>query len=299
MKILSFFSFIFISLSGFCQSGLVEQYQFNFLALNPAFTGERGNFGVTGILGQQFNGTVRPNQVSQIIAFEGKFKNEHTAIGFQGFRSNLTGIANNGLNVTLADTKVLSSFRISYGINGGFNVVPNLIGNTDFLQRVNAFAGLGVAGFIGNGMISLAMPTVLSKRNNFVSSPNRVQILGGYRFGTYENVGVNTSLLIAPSIGSIKSNLVSFGTKVWFGNKIGIGATIRQIKNDKNSFSKIIPTAEMRVSSTSTIGLSYDPDPLSDLNLSQNTRFNSPVLQLLFRYDVFKENEDSPFLNQF
>ncbi len=91
------------------------------MAVNPAFTGVRGNFGVTGLLGQQFNGTIYPNQVSQVIVLDGKVgQQQKSAIGFQGFRSTVTGFTNSGLSLTYARHINLDNVQLNVGMNFGF-----------------------------------------------------------------------------------------------------------------------------------------------------------------------------------
>jgi type IX secretion system PorP/SprF family membrane protein len=278
------------------QVGLEDQYQFNMLSLNPAFTGERGNFGVSGLLGQQFNGTFRPNQISQLISMDGKLGEGKSAIGFQGFRSNITGFTNNGMALSYNYLLPLNdNLRINFGISGGFMISPNFIGNVDILQRFNPFGGPGMALFSKAAFLGVAAPTLLGNTDVYSTLNKNIKISGGYRFGNYENIGVNLSGLASLATRSADASAYDVNLKIWLGNKIGLGGSYRT----QSKLSKIIPSLQMRASETSTIGLSYDAQPL--LFTNRNTGSISPqgVFQLLYRYDVFDSGEKSPFLNQF
>lgn len=289
--------FYFLALSAsFAQIGLEDQYHFNMLSLNPAFTGERGNFGVSGLLGQQFNGTFAPNQVSQVISMDGKLGEGKSAIGFQGFRSTITGFTNNGMALTYSYFLELNDdLRVNLGLSGGFMITPNFIGNVDILQRFNPFGGPGAAIFSKSAFLGLAAPTLLGNSDIYNSLNKNIKISGGYRFGNYENIGVNLSGLASLATRSNDANAYDVNLKIWLGNKIGLGGSLR----NQSGLSKLIPNLQMRVSETSTIGLSYDDQPL--LFTNRNTGSLSPrgVFQLLYRYDVFNLGENSPFLNQF
>ncbi|MDP5140405.1 MAG: hypothetical protein NWP83_08040, partial [Spirosomaceae bacterium] len=60
-RIKSFTGLLVVLVFGFVQIGVSQQalwtnYQFSYLGINPAFTGQRGYLGVTGLVGNQFNG---------------------------------------------------------------------------------------------------------------------------------------------------------------------------------------------------------------------------------------------------
>ncbi len=279
-----------------CQIGLQDQYQFNMLAINPAFTGERGNFGVSGLLGQQFNGTIQPNQVSQLISMDGKLNNERNSIGFQGFRSAVTGFTNNGMALTYSYSfQASADLKVNVGINAGFMVSPNFVGNVDVLQRFNPFGGPGVAAFVKDGFLSVAAPTLFSKANTYTTINKDIKLAAGYRIGNYENVALNFMILSSLATNASSQNGFDVNAKIWLGNKIGLGGSFRT-QSGKN---KIIPNFQIRVSESSTLGLSYDDEPLIFLNTNPGFRNSNGIFQLMYRYDVFNSGYKSPFINQF
>ena len=270
------------------------------MALNPAFAGMRGNFGVTGLLGQQFNGTIYPNQVSQVVVLDGKMgQNQRSAIGFQGFRSTVTGFTNNGLSLSYAQyIEVSESIQVNAGLNFGFMVAPNVIGTQDFTQRFVPFGGPGVT-VVGPAFFAgIAAPTVIGKSDQF-SAPNKnLNIQGGYKLGNDDNIAANVSFYAGFPLDARSHTFTGFSAKVWLGSKIGLGASWRSLYAAETA-SKLIPSLELRVSESSTVGLSYDGKPLLFEGINDSFRNPNGVFQLVYRYDVFNFGEKSPFLNQF
>jgi type IX secretion system PorP/SprF family membrane protein len=287
---------LFLTQTVFAQFGFSDQYQFNLLAINPAFTGERGNFGVTAMLGNQFIGGFRPQQVSQIISMDGKLGTGHSSIGFQGYRNTITSTTNNGLNLSYAYSVETDALKINIGLNGGFSVTPNFIGSQDFTNQISPFAGIGFTALADNYFISLSSPTLFAKPQylNAITSP--LNIMAGYRIGNADNIAFNISALTGLQLKSGSSNFFHLNGKLWLGNKIGIGSSFRFYKGYDLG---ILPTAELKVSESSTIGISYDNKPLRLINSS--SQFNNPngIFQLMYRYDVFGQGEKNPLLNLF
>jgi type IX secretion system PorP/SprF family membrane protein len=282
------------------QQALTDHYQFNLMALNPAFTGTRGNFGVTGLLGQQFNGTFSRNQVSQVIVLDGKVGSEQRgAFGFQGFRSAITGFTNSGLSLSYAHSFEAGDIKVNAGLNFGFIVSPNVVGTQDFIQRFNPYGGPGVTAIGGNFFAGVGAPTLFGKRNTFSPPPKNLNLQGGYKLGNDDNVAVNISGLAGLPMDNNSPLMLHINAKLWLGSKIGIGGSFRNQKYLSQSASKIIPSIEARVSESSTIGLSYDNKPLLFEGFNDNSRNPKGVFQLIYRYDVFNFNDTSSFLNRF
>jgi type IX secretion system PorP/SprF family membrane protein len=285
-----------VSTKAFSQFGFSDQYQFNLLAVNPAFTGERGNFGVTAMLGNQFSGGFRPRQVSQIISMDGKIGTGNSSIGFQGFRNTITSTTNNGLNLSYAYSIQTDVARINIGLNAGFSVSPNFVGNQNFTNQISPFAGLGLAAILDNVFVGISSPTLFAKPQfaNAISSP--LNLMAGYRIGSSENIALNLSALAGLQMKTGSTNFLHINPKVWLGDKIGLGSSFRF---HADSGLGILPTAELRVSESSTIGISYDSKPLRLIN--GNSKFNNPngLFQLMYRYDVFTSGDNIPIINLF
>lgn len=282
--------------SAFAQFGFSDQYQFNLLAINPAFTGERGNFGVTAMLGNQFIGGFRPSQVSQIVSLDGKIGTGNSSIGFQGFRNTITSSTNNGLSLSYGYAIETEVAKINIGLNAGFSVTPNFVGSESFTNQISPFGGLGVAAILENMFVSISAPTLLAKIQyaNAISSP--LNLMVGYRIGNAENIALNLSALAGLQLKTGATNFLHLNPKIWLGNKIGIGSSFRFHTNYGLG---ILPTAELRVSESSTIGISYDSNPLRLVNT--NSQINNPngLIQLMYRYDVVEIDKNTPILNLF
>ena len=65
------------------QQPLLDIYPLENIGLNPAFTGSRGYFNLSGVLGNQLNGTFRPAQVSQVLTADALLINEKSGFSFQ------------------------------------------------------------------------------------------------------------------------------------------------------------------------------------------------------------------------
>jgi type IX secretion system PorP/SprF family membrane protein len=278
------------------QFGLADDYPFNLLAINPAFAGERGNFGVTALLGNQFVGSFTPRQVSQIVSLEGKIGTGNSSIGFQGYRNSLGNGTNSGLNLSYAYALNLAPLRISFGINGGFGVSPPVFGNTDFTNQIAPFAGLGVMAAFKDGFLSISAPTLLSKTNLFIPTRKPINLMIGYRIGSSESIALNINALTGFERNPNESNFYHINPKIWIADKVGIGTSIRFQQNKDSNF---IPLIQYRVSESSSVGLSYDPNPFSQLQIQPQFSKQAGVIQVIYKYDVFDEGEKTPFLNLF
>ena len=278
------------------QFGLSDDYPFNLLAVNPAFAGERGNFGVTALLGNQFVGSFTPRQVSQIISLEGKVGTGNSSIGFQGYRNSLGTATNSGLSLSYAYALNFDLVRLSFGLNGGFGVSPPVIGSTSFANQLIPYAGLGLMAAIKNGFVSVSAPTLVSKTNLFIPTRKPINVMLGYRLGSSESIALNISALAGFERNNSLSNFYHINPKIWISNKVGFGGSIRFKQNDD---SNIVPFLQYRVSESSSVGITYDPNPFSAIPTQPGFSPQSGVIQLVYKYDVFGRGEDTPLLNLF
>lgn len=285
-----------LSHSAFSQFGLSDQYQFNFLAINPAFAGERGNVGVTAMLGNQFSGNFRPNLISQIVSLEGKLGTSKSSLGFQGYRNTITGNTSSGLGLSYAYTIDTDAAKIKVGLDAGFTVSPNLIGSQNFTQQLSPFFGLGFAAFTENGFLSISSPTVYAKTNFFTPVYQPINLMLGYRVGLAENINLNISTLAGLDLKYENANFFHLNPKLWLSDKLALGASLR-FRDDKGL--NTISSAELRIAETATVGISYDPKPLRLFTTNSQFINSNGLIQLLFRYDVFGFHEEIPLLNSF
>jgi len=109
------------------QTLLEDQFQFNFLALNPAFAGARETFSMNAMLGNQFNVTLRPQQIYQLFSTDGAIQQGRGGLGLQAFNSNIVGFNNSGVKVSYAYRKQIGDlFSVGLGADAGFSYQPTL-----------------------------------------------------------------------------------------------------------------------------------------------------------------------------
>ena len=122
MKKILFCCFFFgVFVPTIAQDILYNNSNFNLLALNPAFAGARKEFSLTGLFGNQFNGTVTPQQVSQVLSLDGQTGNHNNGLGLQAFNN---GLANQNQQGVLIDY----AYRLPISDIGFFSIV-NLRGS--------------------------------------------------------------------------------------------------------------------------------------------------------------------------
>ncbi len=300
MKHLIYFLLLTSSFA-FAQGGLQDQYQFNYLAINPAFTGERGNFGFTAQLGNQFNGTIAPNQVSQIFALDGKVGSGNGALGFQGYRINQGGIYNSGLNLNYGHEIKSDNFSLRLGSDVGVFILPNFITNADVLDRFSVYFGFGALFQSQNFFASIASPTIITFKKTSLLKEKPVTLLLGYSFSFAQNIQLNLSTLASVPSDNNYSRKFHLNAKLWLSDKFGFGGSFRYLGNNSSvpASSKFIPTVEYKISSGSRLGLSYDSSPLSDI--TNNPQYSNPngIFQLLYRYDLIQDGQKTPLSNNF
>jgi len=279
MKWLSLIFLLFITELSYSQSGLTRQYQFNYLSLNPALAGENGSFGLKGILGNQFNGTIRPNQVSQIVAIDGQLYN-NSGLSFQGFRSNVGNLISTGITLGYAKGFELGDATIKFGVNTGIFVQPNVI-TVAGKQRVSPYAGLGILFKYQNAWLGVSNPVAFYSKRITESRPLFINL--GYLYNAVDGLDLHANVL-----GGVATNQKMFdvNVKAWLFERLCLGASYRMRDIGlTTSNENLIPFVEVKVSRTINLGLSYDSNyGRNELNspVAQN---QNGVFQLLFRYN--------------
>ena len=296
-NILLFSSLFIVSFTAFSQSGLINSYQFNYLAINPAFAGENGNFGIKGILGNQFNGTLKPNQVSQVVVIDGQLYNK-SGLAFQGFRDNSGNLVSTGFGFSYSEGYEFGDFKLKAGLQASLKVQPNLLtvqGN----QNLSPYAGLGTILFYKNVFIGISKPMVVSSKN--ITDPKPLFFHLGYIYDSEGLLSFNINTLIARDFTISKQN-IDLNVIGWLNKRIGLGASVRNnninsfLPNDKNS---ILPFAQYKVNSTILVGISYDSNvPTFGSQVSSNLSVPG-IFQLFVRFGGKSEGEESWLYNKF
>lgn len=290
--------FTLCSITTFAQKGLDDIYQFNYLSLSPAMAGERGNYGLSIFLGNQFNGTLRPNQVSQVFSIDGVIDTGPHAIGFQGFNNTLGFQRSSGFNLNHSYEIKTQNLEIQIGTDIGAAILPNIL-NTSLSQRFKLFGGFGLLTKGEKWWANISSPLLLSDQLAQLQLGGRkFNFMGGYFLGDPEILGAGISGLA--SLGDANTSNYHLNTKIWIYNRWIAGVSVRNVNgsSDNPSGIKVVPSLEYNLNNSSQFGLAFDSSP-QDFRLSGLQQANNPALLYVFyRYSVFAEGKQ-PLLNLF
>jgi hypothetical protein len=290
MKIKLLIALVFFCNSVSAQIGFWEQSQFNYSSINPAYIGERGSFSVNGILGNQFNGTIRPNQISQIVTIDGQLYGNKSNLGFNGFRGlSSNGVFSNSMYLSYSYAVSVNDLKIKIGVNTGLLVVPvasiSAVGNS-----VSPFVGFGFSAFYKGLIAGISNPIAFSKNNLFSSKPYFIN--AGYLFKPASNLSFSVMTIYEHNTEKIYGNAVTINPKLILNDKFAFGVSARSrfyTTNESNQTS-LIPILQYQASSGIQFGISYNHNPRSQNTQNLNLA-NSGVAQLMVRIQTDKENK--------
>lgn len=267
------------------QTILEDQFHFNFLALNPAMAGARETFSLNAMLGNQFNGSIRPQQIYQLFSTDGAIQQGRGGLALQAYNSNIIGFNNSGVKMAYAYRKKFGElFTLGIGADAGFIYQPTIITGLG-LKQMYPYAGLGGLLTADRFFLGLSKPVLFINSEGLYNTKKPFYTQLGVSFGDYERTMLNLSALIE-SNKSIGNNFY-LNAKAWFNQKIGLGISYRsqEIGNEPR-INKIIPMAEMQLSEAIRLGLSYDPKPTTYQTAASQGNFKqNGILQLYFRYE--------------
>ncbi|MFN3782617.1 MAG: type IX secretion system membrane protein PorP/SprF [Spirosomataceae bacterium] len=274
------------------QQPLLDIYPLENIGLNPAFTGSRGYFNLSGVLGNQLNGTFRPAQVSQVLTADALLINEKSGISFQGFNSSAATFVNSGIKVNYARVIDFEGFQVRAGASVGGRFRTFFNGNFDNRQFIDPIVGFGILVNTDDFYVGASSPAILVKgialdprMNPFILS--------------FAAVKGNSNLLAHVSghlfRGTNARSTSPFGahitTKIWFQERFAVGLSAQAddspLDNTTVKFKPIF-LAELRVTEGVRLGASYDAKPLSLYRLSTGIVQNVGLFQVFFRYEGVK-----------
>ena len=272
------------------QTILEDQFQFNFLALNPAFAGARETFSLNAMLGNQFNGRLRPQQVYQLFSSDGAIQQGRGGLGLQAFNSNASGFTNTGVKASYAYRKQVGDlFLVALGADAGFIYQPALLAGVG-LKQIYPYAGFGGLLNAERFYLSLSKPVLFIDDEGLFSSKKPFYTMVGTSLGDFENKMINVSALIESN--KEVGNNYAFNAKLWLHDKFGLGLSLRSQKSDAFRTNRIIPMAEIQFSPAIRLGVSYDPKPPTFRSQGLQSSFQqSGILQIFLRYEGSKENQ--------
>ncbi|MCD8540685.1 MAG: type IX secretion system membrane protein PorP/SprF, partial [Leadbetterella sp.] len=280
------------------QIGLMNQYHFNYLALNPALAGENGPFTIKGVVGNQFNGNLRFNQLSHVLVLDGQLYNK-TGLAFQSSSDNYGATSGNNFLLSLSKGIEPGDFRLKGGISTGLAILPTnaLLSST---PRVSFNAGLGVFMSYKGAFLGVSKPSLyVSRKDVFVEEPFFVN--AGYASGEENFVSYNANVLWSGFEG--KNNL-DFNLKLWFNKRLALGGPYRINKifayyTREKSF---IPSAEYKFTEDLSLGLAYNSNTFRYLSNPGSTNPNfrvNGIFQFYLKYNRRDRSGDSWYYDQF
>ncbi len=286
------------SLASKGQIGLQNQYHFNYLALNPALAGENGPFTIKGIVGNQFNGNLRFNQLSHVLVLDGQLYNK-TGLAFQSSSDNYGNSSGNNFTLSLSKGVELGDFRLKGGINTGLAVLPTyaLVSSS---PKVSFNAGLGIFMSYNGAFLGVSKPSLYVSKNDFsVKEPFYVN--AGYASGDENFVSYNANVLWSGLEGR---NNFDINLKLWFNKRLALGGSYRinKIFDYYTKEKSFIPTAEYKFTEDLTLGLAYNTNTLrystAPITGNPNFRMNG-IFQFYLKYNRRDRSGDSWYYDRF
>jgi len=207
------------------------------MAINPGFTGVREDFNMTAMFRRKWF-TIQNSPSSQTFAADGTIADGKIGIGFQALNDQTSYFTTTGLSASVAyHISVNDLWKLGIGAQGGINVLPV----SDISYSTNRALGtFGLGAWLRSEKLYLGIskPEILSQAfgsqaiNNFYRRP--LYIMAG---GSHE---LSEDVLMLPHVLFVQEKdhklKVDIGSRFWFNEKVGIGASYRS-GGGNNSFS--------------------------------------------------------------
>lgn len=230
---------MFASKNAFAQREvLYEQYVQNPMAINPGFTGVRENFNMTAIFRRKWF-TIQNSPSSQTFAADGTLSDGKIGIGFQALNDQTSYFTTTGISASVAyHITVNDLWKLGVGAQGGINVLP--VSDLSYNSTNRALGTFGLGAWLRSEKlyIGVSKPEILSQSfgnqaiNNFYRRP--LYIMAG---GSHE---LSDDVMLLPHVLIVQEKdhkiRVDIGSRFWFNEKVGIGASYR-VGGGYNSFS--------------------------------------------------------------
>jgi type IX secretion system PorP/SprF family membrane protein len=291
---------LLLSFTASAQLGALNQYHFNYLAVNPALAGENGPFTIKAIGANQFNGNLRFNQLSYGLVLDGQLNNKF-GLAFQSSSDNFgVGASSNNLGLSLSKGVEVGDLKLKAGVSGGVTLLPNslVFGNSG--TRADFNLGLGLFASYNGAFAGVSKPSAFTSKNSF-NGESPLFINAGYTSDPEYFVSYNANVLY----GNLNGNSnYDFNLKLWFDKQLAVGGSYR-INNIYTLYSKkssFVPMVEYKVTKDLMLGLAYSSNPLRLSNEpvggNQNFKVNG-LFQFYIRYNKADKKGDSWYYDQF
>lgn len=285
ISFLFFFTFI-----AKAQTVLENQFQFNYLALNPAFAGAKDAFSLNAMLGNQFNGTGgRPQQIYQLFSMDGPIQQGSGGLALQAFNSSVAGLNKSGAKIAYAyGVSLTDNLAFRLGVDGGFIYQPTIVSGLG-LKQMFPYAGLGGLLHSETYFVSISKPILLINNDGLFLNKKPLYTMVGGSLGELEGTMINLSAMYEMNKG-LGSDLFLNG-KVWFAQKLGVGVSYQMLKSYSTKVNKIVPMVEYQVAPSFRLGASYDPKPTSFTSSSTAVKQRG-ILQIYLRYEPRQDDRE-------
>lgn len=208
---------------------LYEQYLQNPMAINPAFTGVREVFNVTAIFRRKWF-TIQNSPTSQSFAADGTFGNGKFGVGFQALNDQTSYFTTTAFSASFAyHLQISDTWKLGLGGQGGINLLPVFDVGSSLNSNNRALGSVGIGAWLRseNFYVGVSKPELLSQ------SFGMQQISAYYRRPLYVMVGGSYDLAddvkLLPNLLFVQEKdyklRFDVGGRVWFNEKVGVGAT--------------------------------------------------------------------------
>ncbi|WP_019987469.1 PorP/SprF family type IX secretion system membrane protein [Rudanella lutea] len=270
---------------------LYYQYQFNPMAINPAYAGNRETMHLTAMFrrkmfnlaqGQGFRGG-GASPVTQSLAIDGAVADAKIGLGLQALNDRMSTFSTTGIYASAAYWMNLpNDASLSVGATGGVSFLP--VG--DLLTVVNkAFPSVGFGVYYQSDTFfgGVSMPEFIAKeyqlagRTLFRSArPLFVQL--GTKLQPVEDLLLYPSVLVTQAQGRPLGT--DFNAKAWYREKVGVGLSYRRNSLGFTPLSYLQISGEYQLTNPIRLGITYNTQtPEAPVNT-----FQRGVVELLFRY---------------
>ncbi|MCE6992905.1 PorP/SprF family type IX secretion system membrane protein [Dyadobacter sp. CY323] len=217
---------------------LYEQYIQNPMAINPGFTGVREDFNMTAMFRRKwFN--IKNSPSSQTFAADGTVANGKFGIGFQALNDQTSYFTTTGFSASFAfHLAVSDTWKLGLGAQGGINVLP--VSDLSYGSTNRALGSVGLGAWLRSEQLyfGISKPELLSQRfdNQLIGDFYRrpLYIMAGGSYDLSEDVRLLPQILVVQE--KDHKLRVDFGSRLWFNERVGIGASYR-VGGGYNSFS--------------------------------------------------------------
>ena len=212
---------------------LYAQYLVNPLGINPAATGIRQNLHLNAILRRQFIANMRSFPITQSIAIDGSISDGKIGLGLQALNDRVS--LNKAIYGSFSYIHYISETqKLSIGVLGGINVLPNrtlYVGGND---QVLGSAGVGIYYEDETFFGGVSMPEIL-KHNGYNSNSallnyqRPIFLQGGVKIQPNDYIIFKPSVLFTkPEGGKIRTDLNALANlydKFMAGVSVRLGTT--------------------------------------------------------------------------